>query len=275
MKILRHRLYHNDNEPVTFQASPNYRGDIHSHDYIVMHYTAGTSASSSISWLTNRRAQASAHIVIARDGSVTQLVPFNKCAWHAGRSVWKNRQGLNQYSIGIELDNAGKLAQQGGAWKSWSGHDIEDSDVIIATHKHASSADGWHVYSQAQIESALQVAEVLVDRYPIKNVIGHDDIAPRRKSDPGPAFPMNSFSSHIMGRHIDTGEENIMNVTTNLNIRKGPGTEYEKLTRKSLPQGTKVLVYHHSGNWRFVRVLDEIEGDNDIEGWVHGAYLDD
>ena len=71
-----------------------------------MHYTAGASAESSIDWLTNPDARASAHVLIARDGGITQLVPFDRRAWHAGRSRWKDRTGLNGWSFGIELDNA-------------------------------------------------------------------------------------------------------------------------------------------------------------------------
>lgn len=272
MKIKKHRLYLKDNEPAVYKASPNYRGNIRSHDFIVLHYTAGTSAQSSIAWLTSKRAKASAHLVIARDGNITQLVPFNKCAWHAGNSEWGNRVGLNKYSIGIEMDNAGKLTQQGEKWKSWSGHTINKDDVIMATHKNESTPTGWHTYTQAQIEAALMVSETLAAHYPsIKDIIGHDDIAPIRKIDPGPAFPMDSFASRVIGRSAD--EDDIMHVTTNLNIRSGPGTENEKITKKPLPKGTRVLVNYNYGNWRFVSVIDIIEGDNDLEGWVHGRYL--
>lgn len=273
MKVKRHRLYSDDDQEVRFEQSPNYRGDIVSHDYIVMHYTAGTSAEGSISWLTNRRAGASAHLVIGRDGSIAQLVPFNKRAWHAGSSTWNNRIGLNSYSIGIELDNAGRLTQRGGEWEHWSGQRINSDDVVVATHKYESTPAGWHSYTQAQLESALSVTEALVEHYGIKDIVGHDDIAPNRKTDPGPAFPMESFRSHVMGRNAD--EEDVLRVTTNLNIRSGPGTQHAKLIDSTLPAGTRVVVYQHQGNWRFVYVVDEVDGVSDLEGWVHGAYLAD
>lgn len=274
MKINRHRLYLNETDAATYTASPNYHGDIVSHDYIVIHYTAGTSAESSIAWLTDKRAQASAHLVIGRDGNITQLVPFNKRAWHAGASAWENRIGLNRYSIGIELDNAGKLTQQGGKWKNWSEHTFKDSDVIVAVHKNENAPTGWHTYTQAQIESALAVCKTLVDKYPtIKDIVGHDDIAPKRKSDPGPAFAMNSFRSHVLGRKEDE-DDIVMHTTTSLNIRVGPGAEHQKLLPDGLPENTRVIVSHSEGNWKFVDVIDEVVGEQDLEGWVHGRYLE-
>lgn len=76
---------------------------------IVLHYTAGTSAESSALFLTRPEVSASAHVVIGREGEVFQLVPFNIEAWHAGKSWYAGRGGLNRYSIGIELDNLGEL----------------------------------------------------------------------------------------------------------------------------------------------------------------------
>ena len=81
---------------------------------IVLHYTAGTSAESSALFLTRPDVSASAHVVIGREGEVFQLVPFNIEAWHAGKSWDAGRGGLNRYSIGIELDNLGKLRFSGG-----------------------------------------------------------------------------------------------------------------------------------------------------------------
>ena len=76
-------------------------------DMIVLHYTAGTSAESSALFLTRPEVSASAHVVIGREGEVFQLVPFNIEAWHAGKSWYAGRGGVNRYSIGIELDKLG------------------------------------------------------------------------------------------------------------------------------------------------------------------------
>ena len=85
--------------------SGRFAGDLP--DTVVIHYTAGASLKSSASWLTDHRSNASAHLVIGKSGEMIQLAPFNIRTWHAGKSYWKGRNNLNNYSIGIELDNAG------------------------------------------------------------------------------------------------------------------------------------------------------------------------
>ena len=272
MIIKNHRLYKDETSAVEYLKSPNYQGDIQSLEYLVIHFTAGISAESSISWLTDPRAKASAHLVIGRDGSLTQLVPFNKRAWHAGNSAWASRIGLNSYSIGIELDNAGKLHRVGPQWQTWSGHPIPDAEVVIARHKLETTECGWHAYTQKQLSAALEVASVLVEKYKLLDVVGHDDIAPGRKTDPGPAFPMESFRAHVMGRSED--EETRYRTTTVLNIRSGPGTEFAPLSGSPLPAGTEVVVLKNQGNWRFVDVLPEVNETADLEGWVHGRFLE-
>ena len=97
---------------------------------IVLHYTAGTSAESSALFLTRPDVSASAHVVIGREGEVFQLVPFNIEAWHAGKSWYAGRGGLNRYSIGIELDNLGKLRFSGGLFR-------RSPDVLASLHGKA------------------------------------------------------------------------------------------------------------------------------------------
>lgn len=272
MIVKNHRLHKEDATPFDFVKSPNYSGDILHHEYLVIHFTAGISAESSIRWLTDPHAKASAHLVIGRDGSITQLVPFNKRAWHAGNSAWAARIGLNSYSIGIELDNAGKLRRVGQQWQTWSSHMIPDDEVVIARHKHEASETGWHAFTSQQLTVALEAATALVEKYQLLDVVGHDDIAPGRKTDPGPAFPMESFRSHVMGRSED--EEARYRTTTELNIRTGPGTEHAPLAGSPLPEGTEVVIQKNQGNWRFVDVLQEVNGIVDLEGWVHGRHLE-
>jgi N-acetylmuramoyl-L-alanine amidase len=72
-------------------------------DTIVIHYTAGSSAESAVNWLANPTSKVSAHIVIDRSGKIYQIIPFNKVAWHAGKSEYGGRNGFNSFSIGIEL----------------------------------------------------------------------------------------------------------------------------------------------------------------------------
>ena len=81
-------------------------------DTIIIHYTAGRDAESSAKYLCKDNVKASAHLVIGRDGKIIQLVPFDTITWHAGTSEYGSKKGLNKYSIGIELDNAGILKKR-------------------------------------------------------------------------------------------------------------------------------------------------------------------
>lgn len=204
MKLFQHRLQRDDGTAIDFRPSDNHGGTLRPR-FLVMHYTAGRSADASARWLCNPIAKASAHLVIGADGTIIQLVPFDIVAWHAGASSWKDGArklvGMNKHSIGIELDNAGKLVRQGTGFRSLSlGTEYSESEVIVATHKHQTAPAGWHVYPTAQLEAAFEVASLLVQHYRLKDVLGHEDIAPHRKFDPGPAFPMESFRTRLFGR---------------------------------------------------------------------------
>ncbi len=234
MIIKRHTLCKPDGTPVNFQATGNIGGMLKA-KYLVMHFTAGSNAGSSTAWLRSPKSKASAHVVIGRDGTVIQLVPFNKVAWHAGLSRWESLVGMNQYSIGIELDNAGRVYKR---------------------------ADGkWQTYSSVQLEVARDVAALIMAEYKLVDVVGHDDIAPGRKNDPGPAFPTESFRSQIMGRNT-VKEELYTNITT-LDIRRGPGIEHPTLTTKPLTKGTTMSKLYGQGEWIYV----DVKNNMDLEGW--------
>jgi N-acetylmuramoyl-L-alanine amidase len=110
-----------------------------------------------------------------------------------------------------------------------------------------------------------------VGRYNLRDVIGHDDISPGRKSDPGPAFPMDSFRSRIFGRREDEMPEYY--ALAALNIRTGPGTRHEALPGSPLPPGTRMQVIRAQDSWRLVDVLDVVNGIDDLEGWVHSRFI--
>jgi len=274
MKIVDHLLCHDDGTPYPYRPSPNTNGKLDELYYLVMHYTAGPNAEQAVNWLINPAARASAHLVIGRDGSITQLVKFDAIAWHAGQSSWDGLNGLNKYSIGIELDNAGPLTRSGNQWRAWfSGGVYEDNQVIEAIHKNRSTSQGWLLYTPEQLYAALEVSALLVQHYQLRDILGHEDIAPRRKTDPGPAFPMDAFRSKLFGRSDESSDETIFENTITLNIRSGPGANFDNLQGGPLPQGTRLLVREIQGNWCFVEVLDDINGIMDLEGWVNARYL--
>lgn len=193
------RLY-SDGVPVEFRSTPNVGGTLKPR-FLVMHYTAGRSHESSVAFLADPTAKASAHLVIGRAGEVTQLASFNRVCWHAGKSEWQGLSGLNQYAIGIELDNGGVLDRFGDdTWQTWFKLTIPNTEVVVAEHARGGGLRGWHAYPEVQIDTALLIAEALQAAYDLEDVIGHDDISWPRKTDPGPAFPMISFRSRVVGR---------------------------------------------------------------------------
>jgi len=276
MKIIDHRLYHDDGEPCPYRETPNKRGVIKPR-YLIMHYTVGSSAEGSISWLTNARSRASAHIVLSRDGDITQLVPFNMKAWHAGRSRWQELKGLSAHSIGIEIDNAGVLTKlANGRWKTSFGKVYEPDEVIELTHKLDNQPKGWHIYPEQQLQALIELSQLLVEEYQLEGILGHDDISGYRgKRDPGPAFPMEEIKGYVYGRGEEDEAEIIYEVTAEdgLNLRSGPGTRYGKLEGSPLPKGTCLEIIRADGRWCEVEILDIVDGIMDLEGWVSAKYI--
>lgn len=169
--------------------------------FLVIHYTAGMSAQSSIDWWRNPDSRgASAHIVIDRDGTIYQCRPFDRTAGHAGVSAWRDPKtgylynGLNACSIGIELANAGDCVNNGklfGKYPALNG-------TAQAAHKwEPRTMKAWEEYGGRQLAACAELAKLLVATYHLDDVVGHEDIAPpglRKhgdwKPDPGPLFPM-------------------------------------------------------------------------------------
>lgn len=250
---------------------------------LVMHFTYGGTARSSAEWFRSaeNRPGSSAHIVIERDGAVVQCVPVDTVAWHAGKSQLISRSGtqlagLNNYSIGIELANWGYLQKTASGWTAWTGTKV--SEPILAMHKNGNPDGsrceiGWEPYPVAQFNTAVQVAKLLVSEYGIEEIVGHDDIAPTRKWDPGPAFDFNKFRSQVFSsRNLNSSGQYFVWVESGLNLRKGPGISYD--SAMLLARGTNVSAIDQDGRWLLVSVVDE-NGSATATGWVHSAYLSD
>lgn len=199
MDIKNNRLF---GPSVSFKASPNRGGQFATNlpDTLVIHYTAGSSLGSSVATLCDPTSKASAHLVVGRDGTVVQLVPFNEIAWHAGASTLGSRVGLNKYSIGIEMDNAGRLTPTAsGDFLTWFGKRIQKKDAIQGVHRNEEVSTWWHIYTQAQIDCVFDLCKLLARTYPLSCVVGHEEISPRRKFDPGPAFPLDRLRDRLLG----------------------------------------------------------------------------
>ena len=138
--------------------------------FLIVHYTGMQSEIESIKRLKNIKSKVSCHYLINKRGQVTQMVKDNKVAWHAGKSKWQRFKNLNENSIGIELVN--------------KGHEF-----------------GYENFSKIQIKNLINLCKNLKKKYIIKteNILGHSDIAPLRKLDPGEKFPWKKLSKYHLG----------------------------------------------------------------------------
>lgn len=163
--------------------------------FLVIHFTGGWSAKSSIDYWRQLNNGVCAHLVIDRDGTVYQCRPFNRTCGHAGASKWRDPKtgvlysGLNSCSIGIELANCGDLARETYP-KGMGRLTGQPIPRVRAAHKNGGPVKLWEYFPSEQVNSLIAVSQCLVRRYNLDDVIGHDDIAPDRKNDPGPALDM-------------------------------------------------------------------------------------
>lgn len=141
-------------------SSPNWNERKVPVSMVVLHYTGMRTAAEALERMCNPAAEVSAHYMIDEDGTVIQLVDEDKRAWHAGRSYWRGETDVNSASVGIELVNPG--------------HEF-----------------GYRPFPDAQIDALLPLLSDIKKRHgvPRANVVGHSDIAPARKQDPGELFP--------------------------------------------------------------------------------------
>ncbi|MEL6488196.1 MAG: N-acetylmuramoyl-L-alanine amidase [Pseudomonadota bacterium] len=151
-------------------ASPNFNERKLHITMAVLHYTEMKPVETALERLTDEEAGVSAHYLISEEGVVTQLVPEDKRAWHAGKSYWRGNKDVNSASIGIELDHPGHDERNGG----------------------------YRAFADAQIEALVPLLARIVSDYdiPRANVVGHSDVAPMRKTDPGELFPWDRLAAY-------------------------------------------------------------------------------
>ena len=159
---------------------------------IVLHDTAGRlNPGSSVDWFCSEECPNSAHVVVERDGTITQCVPFNRKAWHAGPSSWQGKPYCNSYAIGIEIVNPGLLDKDGRAWfhkKTERGFGSASVKKMIS--KPHGGEGWWMDYTAEQIAAVTNLCKTLVGAYTIQDISTHWAIAPGRKVDTNPLFPV-------------------------------------------------------------------------------------
>ena len=180
-----------------FNYSPNFDSNKRKSKqikFLIFHYTGMRKESDAINRLTKIQSEVSSHYFIKKNGEIVVMVPDLYVAWHAGKSSWKSFASLNKNSIGIEISNPG--------------------------HEHA-----YLNFSKKQIQSILYLSKSLMKKYNIQssNILGHSDIAPFRKKDPGEKFPWKYLAKFGIGRWHSlsnkTLEENRMK-TIDINDKK-------------------------------------------------------
>ncbi|MDA7553751.1 N-acetylmuramoyl-L-alanine amidase [Candidatus Pelagibacter sp.] len=186
-----------------FNYSPNfdsYKRKSKQIKFLIFHYTGMRKESDAINRLTNIQSEVSSHYLIQRNGAINVMVPDLYVAWHAGKSSWKSFKSLNKNSIGIEISNPG--------------------------HEH-----NYINFKKKQIQSILYLSKSLIKKYKIKssNILGHSDIAPFRKKDPGEKFPWKYLAKLGVGKW-----HSLSNKTLKKNRMKKIYINEEKIFYKNL-----------------------------------------
>lgn len=147
--------------------SPNHDARERPVSLIVLHYTGMEDAEGALQRMCDPVFKVSCHYCVLEDGQVLRLVPENRRAWHAGRSFWRGHQDVNDISVGIEIVNPG--------------------------HQF-----GYRPFTDAQIEALVPLVAEIKERHGITrgNIVGHSDVAPARKQDPGELFPWGQLARH-------------------------------------------------------------------------------
>ena len=186
-----------------FNYSPNFDSNKRKSKqikFLIFHYTGMRKESDAINRLTNIQSEVSSHYLIQRNGDIVVMVPDLYVAWHAGKSSWKSFKSLNKNSIGIEISNPG--------------------------HEH-----NYINFKKKQIQSILYLSKSLIKKYKIKssNILGHSDIAPFRKKDPGEKFPWKYLAKLGVGKW-----HSLSNKTLKKNRMKKIHINEEKIFYKNL-----------------------------------------
>ena len=167
----------------TLNYSPNFdvkKRRVKEVKFIIFHYTGMKKENQAITRLTNSKSKVSSHYLIKNNGEILTLVPDLYVAWHAGISSWKNYKSINKYSIGIEISNPG--------------------------HEYS-----YKKFSKEQVKSIIKLSTYLIKKYNIKPnfILGHSDIAPDRKKDPGEKFPWKYLSKNKIGHWHNLNEKKL------------------------------------------------------------------
>lgn len=281
LKIRNHRLEGGEYLPA------QWTGGVIVPEIVVLHDTAGRlEKGNSARYLAKNDAKVSVHFVVERDGSIVQLVPTNRRANHCGQSSFHGRKNCNDFSIGIEIVNPGRMiwansgAHQARAWFGELFNDGHDgSDVrAVSTPEHGLGV--WMSYTPAQIEAVEGLLTALFrDVKSLRDITTHWYISPGRKVDTNPLFPLEHLRARVLGRDDPAeaeaeersekvaGEFVFIGPKSGLNMRRWPSFNPNVIA--AIPHGEVVHVIRKGtfDGLEWLRVL--FAGQ---EGWIVASY---
>ena len=223
--------------------SPNFDNRRSPPDMLVLHYTGMRTADEAVARLRDPEAKVSAHYVIDEDGSILRLVAEERRAWHAGKGVWQGETDCNAASIGIEIVNPG--------------HEF-----------------GYRGFPEVQIDAVIRLIGDIRSRWTIPDarIIGHSDLAPERKQDPGERFPWKRLAGEghglwfepaperieALGAPLGVGDEGLGVIVLRAGLHRlgyglQPGGDYD--------EATKLTVEAFQRHWRPAKVDGVADGE--------------
>ena len=203
--------------------------------FIIIHYTGMANELKALDRLTNIQSEVSSHYFIKENGKILELVPNLYTAWHAGKSKWGKHKNLNKNSIGIEISNPG--------------HQLN-----------------YKKFSNNQIKSLVLILKYLVKKYKInsKNILGHSDIAPERKKDPGEKFPWESLSKKKLSVWHKLKEKN---------LKKLRRLKTNKIEKRKFFKNVKDIGYSSTNKMAVIQAFQRRFRQNLINGIVDQECL--
>lgn len=277
MRLENHRI-----TGIPFHAARHYGGII-TPTIVVLHDTASRlEAGNAARYLQNNEAKVSVHFVIERDGSIEQQVETNRRANHAGASSFHGRSGCNDFSVGIEIVNPGRmdpvptLPDHGRAW--W-GETIGSAQAVSTTQN---GSGVWLPYTEAQITAVILLLEALFAGIPtLTDITTHWYVSPGRKVDTNPLFPLEAIRAKVLGRDdpADLAARNasdpsptatmlrVRTAGSNLNMRRWPSFNPNVIGQ--IPNGTLVPAIRSGLFDGRAWTLVQFDGR---EGWIVDSY---
>lgn len=280
MKLVNHKI-----DSIPFRAA-HYTGGVIVPTIVVLHDTAGRlEKGNSAAYLASQNApKASVHFVLERDGTVEQQIPTNRRGNHAGVSSFHGREGCNEFSVGIEIVNPGRMTASNGRGRAWWGQEFDWREYALQAIKTPQHGDGvWMPYTPEQIDALVALLTALFAGVPsLTDITTHWYVSPGRKVDTNPLMPLDQVKARVLGDD-DPAEAaahaasepapkvTMLRVATagaGLNMRRWPNARNPNVIGQ-IPNGTIVPVLRSGqfdGRWWSLVLF------GGHEGWILETY---